>query len=108
MMKGGIGNLMRQAQQMQENMQKAQAELADIEVVGESGAGMVKVTMNGKREAKKVSIEPKLLGEDKDMLEDLLTAAFNDGVRKIEARSQEKYAGLMSGLNLPPGVKLPF
>jgi nucleoid-associated protein EbfC len=108
MMKGGIGNLMRQAQQMQENMQKAQAELADIEVVGESGAGMVKVTMNGKHEAKKVSIEPKLLGEDKDMLEDLLTAAINDGVRKIDARSKEKYAGLMSGLNLPPGVKLPF
>ncbi len=108
MMKGGIGSLMRQAQQMQENMQKAQAELADIEVIGESGAGMVKVTMSGKHEAKKVSIEPKLLGEDKDMLEDLLAAAFNDGVRKIAARSKEKYAGLMSGLNLPPGMKLPF
>jgi hypothetical protein len=108
MMKGGLGNLMRQAQQMQENMQKAQAELAGIEVTGESGAGMVKVTLNGRHEAKKVSIEPKLLGEDKDLLEDLLTAAFNDAVRKIAARTQEKYSGLMSGMNLPPGMKLPF
>ena len=108
MMKGGLGNLMRQAQQMQETMQKAQAELADIEVTGESGAGMVKVTLNGRHEAKKVLIEPKLLAEDKDMLEDLLAAAFNDAVRKVAVRSQEKYAGLMSGLNLPPGMKLPF
>jgi nucleoid-associated protein EbfC len=108
MMKGGLGNLMRQAQQMQENMQKAQAELAEIEVTGESGAGMVKVTLNGRHEAKQVLIEPKLLGEDKDMLEDLLTAAINDAVRKIAARTQEKYSGLMSGMNLPPGMKLPF
>jgi DNA-binding YbaB/EbfC family protein len=108
MMKGGLGNLMRQAQQMQETMQKAQAELAEIEVTGESGAGMVKVTLNGRHEAKRVSIEPKLLGEDKEMLEDLLIAALNDAVRKIAARTQEKYSGLMSGLNLPPGVKLPF
>jgi nucleoid-associated protein EbfC len=108
MMKGGLGNLMRQAQQMQETMQKAQAELAEIEATGESGAGMVKVTLNGRHEAKKVLIEPKLLAEDKDMLEDLLTAAINDAVRKIAERSQEKYAGLMSGLNLPPGMKLPF
>jgi DNA-binding YbaB/EbfC family protein len=108
MMKGGLGNLMRQAQQMQESMQKAQAELADIEVTGESGAGMVKVTMNGRHEAKKIVIDPKLLGEDKDMLEDLLTAAINDAVRRIAARTQEKYAGLMSGMNLPPGMKLPF
>jgi len=108
MMKGGLGNLMRQAQQMQETMQKAQAELAEIEVTGESGAGMVKVTLNGRHEAKKVLIEPKLLAEDKDMLEDLLAAAFNDAVRKVAVRSQEKYAGLMSGLNLPPGMKLPF
>jgi len=107
-MKGGLGNLMRQAQQMQENMQKAQAELADLEVTGESGAGMVKVTLNGHHEAKKVVIEPKLFGEDKDMLEDLLIAAINDAARKITARSQEKYSGLMSGLNLPPGMKLPF
>jgi nucleoid-associated protein EbfC len=103
-----LGNLMRQAQQMQENMQKAQAELADIEVTGESGAGMVKVTLNGRHEAKKVAIEPKLLGEDKEMLEDLVTAAINDAVRRIAARTQEKYSGLMSGLNLPPGMKLPF
>ncbi|MDP9088741.1 MAG: YbaB/EbfC family nucleoid-associated protein [Pseudomonadota bacterium] len=107
-MKGGLGNLMRQAQQMQETMQKAQAELAEIEVTGESGAGMVKVTLNGRHEAKRVSIEPKLLGEDKEMLEDLLTAAINDAVHKIAARTQEKYSGLMSGLNLPPGMKLPF
>jgi DNA-binding YbaB/EbfC family protein len=108
MMKGGLGNLMRQAQQMQETMKKAQAELAALEVTGESGAGMVKVTLNGHHEAKKVTIEPKLLTEDKDMLEDLLVAALNDAVRKIEARSQEKYSGLMSGLDLPPGMKLPF
>jgi hypothetical protein len=108
MMKGGLGNLMRQAQQMQETMQKAQAELAEIEVTGESGAGMVKVTLNGRHEAKRVSIEPKLLGEEKEMLEDLLTAAINDAVRKIAERTQEKYSGLMSGLNLPPGMKLPF
>jgi DNA-binding YbaB/EbfC family protein len=108
MMKGGMGNLMRQAQQMQENMQKAQAELADIEVIGESGAGMVKVTLSGRHEAKNVSIEAKLLGEDKEMLEDLVAAAVNDAVRKIAARTQEKYSGLMSGMNLPPGMKLPF
>jgi DNA-binding YbaB/EbfC family protein len=108
MMKGGLGNLMRQAQQMQENMQKAQAELGDLEATGESGAGMVKVVMNGRHEAKQVSIEPKLLGEDPGMLEDLLVAAMNDAVRKIAARTQEKYAALMSGMNLPPGFKLPF
>jgi DNA-binding YbaB/EbfC family protein len=108
MMKGGIGNLMRQAQQMQETMQKAQAELAELEVTGESGAGMVKITLNGRHEARKVVIEPKLLGEDKDLLEDLIAAAITDAVRKIAARSQEKYSGLMSGLNLPPGLKLPF
>ncbi|HWX79133.1 MAG TPA: YbaB/EbfC family nucleoid-associated protein [Steroidobacteraceae bacterium] len=108
MMKGGIGNLMRQAQQMQETMQKAQAELAGIEVTGESGAGMVKVTLNGRHEAKKVQIEPKLLAEDREMLEDLLVAAVNDAVRRIATRTQEKYSGLMSGLNLPPGMKLPF
>ncbi|MEA3150425.1 MAG: nucleoid-associated protein EbfC [Gammaproteobacteria bacterium] len=108
MMKGGLGNLMRQAQQMQETMQKAQAELADLEVAGESGAGMVKIVLNGRHEAKSIAIEPKLLTEDKEMLEDLVVAAINDAVHKLAARSQEKYAGLMSGLNLPPGVKLPF
>jgi nucleoid-associated protein EbfC len=108
MMKGGLGNLMRQAQQMQETMKKAQVELAELEVTGESGAGMVKVTLNGNHEAKQVTIEPNLLAEDKDMLEDLLVAAINDAARKIAARTQEKYSGLMSGLNLPPGMKLPF
>jgi nucleoid-associated protein EbfC len=108
MMKGGLGNLMRQAQQMQETMQKAQAELADLEVAGESGAGMVKIVLNGRHEAKSIAIEPKLLTEDREMLEDLVIAAINDAVHKLAARSQEKYAGLMSGLNLPPGMKLPF
>jgi nucleoid-associated protein EbfC len=108
MMKGGLGNMMRQAQQLQENMQKAQEELANLEVTGESGAGMVKVVLNGRHEAKQITIEPKLLSQDKDMLEDLVAAAFNDAVKKIAARSQEKYSGLMSGMNLPPGMKLPF
>lgn len=108
MMKGGIGNLMRQAQQMQETMQKAQAELAELEVTGESGAGMVKVVLNGRHEAKKVVIEPKLAGEELGLIEDLVVAAINDAARKLEARTKEKYAGLMSGMNLPPGMKLPF
>jgi DNA-binding YbaB/EbfC family protein len=108
MIKGGLGGLLRQAQQMQETMKKAQAELAELEITGEAGAGMVKVTLNGHHEAKKVTIEPKLLGEDRDMLEDLLVAAVNDAVRKIAERSREKYSGLMSGLDLPPGMKLPF
>jgi DNA-binding YbaB/EbfC family protein len=108
MFKGGIGNLMRQAQQMQETMQKAQAELADLEVAGESGAGMVKLVLNGRHEAKSIKIEPKLLTEDRDMLEDLIVAAINDAVQKLASRTQEKYAGLMSGMNLPPGMKLPF
>lgn len=108
MLKGGLGNLMRQAQQMQETMQKAQAELADLEVAGDAGAGMVRIVLNGRHEAKTITIEPKLLGEDIGLLEDLVVAAFNDAVRKLAARSQEKYAGLMSGLNLPPGIKLPL
>jgi DNA-binding YbaB/EbfC family protein len=108
MIKGGIGNLMRQAQQMQETMKKAQEELAALEVTGEAGAGMVKVVMNGRHEVKQVKIEPQLLGEDRDMLEDLLVAAINDASRRVAARTEEKYAGLMSGLNLPPGMKMPF
>ena len=108
MMKGGIGNLLRQAQQMQETMQKAQSELAGLEVTGEAGGGMVKIVLNGSHEAKRVVIEPKVLSEGKDMLEDLVAAAVNDAVRKVAALSHDKYAGLMSGLNLPPGVKLPF
>jgi hypothetical protein len=107
-MRGNIGNLMKQAQAMQANMEKAQAELATIEVIGESGGGMVKVTLNGRHEAKRVQIEPSVVSEDREMLEDLLTAAFNDAVHKVEARVQEKMASLMSGMQLPPGVKLPF
>jgi DNA-binding YbaB/EbfC family protein len=108
MMKGGLGNLMRQAQQMQESMQKAQAELVNLEVTGESGAGMVKVVLNGRHEAKRVTIEPKLVSEDLEMLQDLVAAAINDASRKLEEQTKEKYAGLMSGMNLPPGMKLPF
>lgn len=108
MMKGGIGNLMRQAQQMQETMKKAQAELGDLEVTGEAGAGLVKVVLNGRHEARRVVIEQRLLGEDKDMVEDLIMAAINDASGKIAASMKEKYSGLMSGLNLPPGMKLPF
>ncbi|HXA91650.1 MAG TPA: YbaB/EbfC family nucleoid-associated protein [Steroidobacteraceae bacterium] len=107
-MRGNFGNMMKQAQAMQANMEKAQAELATIEVVGESGGGMVKVTLNGRHEAKRVQIEPAVGSEDREMLEDLLTAAFNDAVHKVEARVQEKMASLMSGMQLPPGVKLPF
>jgi DNA-binding YbaB/EbfC family protein len=107
-MKGGIGDLMRQAQQMKETMKKAQADLATLEVTGEAGGGMVKVVLNGQHEAKRVTIDPRLMAEERDMLEDLLVAAYNDAVRKIAASTQEKYSGLMSGLNLPPGMKLPF
>ena len=105
MFKGGLGNVMRQAQQMQENLQKEQAKL---EVTGESGAGMVKIVLNGRHEAKKVTIEPKLLSEDLEMLEDLIAAAINDAARKVEESTKEKYTDLMSGLKLPPGMKLPF
>jgi DNA-binding YbaB/EbfC family protein len=107
-MKPGLGNLMRQAQQMQESMQKAQAELVNVEVTGESGGGMVKVTMNGKHEVRAVRIDPKVAGDDKDMLEDLVAAAVNDAVHKVEARVQEKMSGLMAGMQLPPGFKMPF
>jgi DNA-binding YbaB/EbfC family protein len=107
-MKGGIGNLMKQAQAMQANMQRAQAEIAAMEVSGESGGGMVKVTMNGKHEVSRVAIDPSLLGDDKDMLEDLIAAAVNDAVRKVERTTQEKMGGLMAGMNLPPGFKMPF
>lgn len=107
-MKGGLGNLMKQAQAMQENMQKAQEELAQMEVTGESGGGLVKVTMTGKHEARRVEIDASLVGEDKDMLEDLVAAAINDAAHKIESTSQERMAGMTSGLNLPPGMKLPF
>ncbi|MBS0378777.1 MAG: YbaB/EbfC family nucleoid-associated protein [Proteobacteria bacterium] len=107
-MKPNLNNLMKQAQAMQANMQKAQAEIANIEVVGESGGGMVKITMNGKHEVKRVQIEPTVSGEDRDLLEDLIAAAANDAVHKVEARIQEKMSGLTAGLQLPPGMKLPF
>jgi DNA-binding YbaB/EbfC family protein len=106
--KGGLGNLMKQAQQMQENMQRMQEELKSIEVEGQSGAGLVKVTMTCKNIVKKVSIDPTLVGEDKDMLEDLVAAAVNDAVRRVEATTQEKMAGLTMGMPMPPGFKLPF
>jgi nucleoid-associated protein EbfC len=107
-MKGGIGNLMKQAQAMQESMQKAQEELASLEVTGESGGGMVKITMTGKHEVRRVLIDDSLLADDKDMLEDLVAAAINDAVHKVEATTQERMSGLTSGLNLPAGMKLPF
>jgi len=108
MMKGGLGNLMKQAQQMQENMKKAQEELARTEVEGQSGAGLVKVTITCAFAAKKVAIDPSLLTEDKDMLEDLVMAAFNDAVAKAQAATQAKMSGFTAGLNLPPGMGLPF
>ena len=107
MMKGGLGGLMKQAQQMQENMRKAQDELASIEVEGQSGAGLVKVLMTCKFAVKKISIDPSLLGEDKDMLEDLVMAAMNDAVAKAEATTQAKMQGFAAGLNLPPGMNIP-
>jgi DNA-binding YbaB/EbfC family protein len=108
MMKSQIGHLMKQAQQMQDNMKKMQAQLAEIEVDGQSGAGLVKVTVTCKNEVRKLSIDPSLLADDKDMLEDLVIAALNDALRKAEAMSTEKMSGLTSGLPLPPGFKLPF
>ena len=108
MMKNQLGDLMKQAQAMQDNMKKAQAAIAAMEVEGEAGAGMVKVVMTGRHDVRRVTIDPSLLGEDKDMLEDLVAAAVNDAVRKVEAASQEKMAGLTAGLPLPPGFKLPF
>ena len=107
-MRGNINNLMKQAQAMQANMAKAQAEIANIEVTGESGGGMVKVTMSGKHEVKRVQIEPSVVGEDREMLEDLIAAATNDAVHKVEARVQEKMSSVTAGMQLPPGMKLPF
>ena len=107
-MKGQIGQLMRQAQQMQENLEKAQQELAALEVAGEAGGGMVKVTISCRHEVRSVVIDPALLGDDKEMLEDLVAAAFNDALRRVERTVQEKYSGMTSGLGLPAGMKLPF
>ena len=108
MMKNQLAGLMKQAQAMQENMKRAQDELAAIEVEGQSGAGLVKVTMTCKHDVKRVAIDPSLLGEDKDMLEDLVAAAFNDAMRRVEAVSQEKMGQLTAGMPLPPGMKFPF
>jgi DNA-binding YbaB/EbfC family protein len=108
MMKGQLAGLMKQAQAMQDNMKKMQDQLATIEVEGQAGAGMVKVLMTCKNDVKRVSIDPSLLGEDKDMLEDLVAAAFNDAVRKAETTTNEKMSGMTAGLPLPPGFKLPF
>ncbi len=107
-MKAGLGNMMKQAQKMQEDMQRAQDEVAAMEVAGESGAGMVKVVMNGRRDVRSVKIDESLLSEEKEMLEDLIAAAVNDANRRIEEASQEKMAGVTAGINLPPGFKLPF
>ena len=107
MMKGGIAGLMKQAQQMQENMKAMQDQLASVEVEGQVGAGMVKVQMTCKYDVRRVSIDDSVM-DDKEMLEDLVAAALNDAVRKVEATTQEKMSGFTSGLNLPPGMKLPF
>jgi hypothetical protein len=107
MMKGGIAGLMKQAQQMQENMKKMQDQLASVEVEGQSGAGMVKVQMTCKYDVRRVSIDASVM-DDKEMLEDLVAAALNDAVRKVETATQEKMASVTAGLNLPPGMKLPF
>jgi len=107
-MKGGIGNLMKQAQLMQENMKKLQEQLAVMEVEGQAGSGLVKVVMTGRHEVKRVTIDPKLLADDREMLEDLVAAAVNDAARKVDATTQERMAGVTAGLPLPPGLKLPF
>ena len=107
-MRGNIGNILKQAQAVQENLQKAQAEVAQLTATGEAGGGMVKVTLNGKHECMKVQIDPALQGEEREMLEDLIAAAINDAARKVAAAVNEKMAGAMGGLQLPPGMKLPF
>lgn len=107
-MKGGIGNLMKQAQKMQEDMQKAQQEIADMEIEGVSGGGLVKVVMNGRHELVRVNIDDSLVGDDKDMLEDLVAAAVNDATHKLEIATKDKMGDVAGGLNLPPGMQMPF
>lgn len=107
-MKGSITDLMQQAQKMQGDMQKAQEELANAEIHGEAGAGLVSVIMTGRHDIKRVSIDPAVMSEDKEVLEDLLAAAVNDAVRKVEAHNQEAMSGLTAGLNIPGGFKMPF
>jgi hypothetical protein len=109
MMKGNMGNLMKQAQQLQENMKRAQEEIAKMEVTGEAGGGMAKVVMTGKHEVRRVTLDASIVSsDDKEMLEDLIAAAVNDAVQKVERTSQAKMSSLMGGMNLPPGMKLPF
>ena len=108
MMKGQLAGLMKQAQQMQDNMRKMQEQLAGIEVEGQAGAGLVKVVMTCKHDVKRIGIDPSLVGDDKEMLEDLVAAAVNDAVRRVEATVQEKMGGLTAGMGMPPGMKLPF
>jgi hypothetical protein len=108
MMKGGLGGLMKQAQQMQANMKKAQAELATVEVEGQAGSGMVKVTMTCAHEVRRVSLDDSLLTDDKEMLEDLIAAAVNDAVKQAAAVSEKRMSGFSAGMNLPPGMSLPF
>jgi nucleoid-associated protein EbfC len=107
-MRGNIGELMKQAQVMQENMRRMQEQLATVEVEGQSGAGMVKVVMTCKHEVKRIAIDPSLVGDDREMLEDLVAAAFNDAARRVEQTVAEKMSGFTAGLGLPPGFKLPF
>ena len=107
-MKPDLGMLMKQAQKIQDQMQQAQAELADLEVQGEAGGGLVTITMTGQNEVRRIRIDDSLLGEDRDMLEDVLAAAFNDTVRKVKKTVEQKYAGMGAGLGLPGGLKLPF
>ena len=107
-MMNNMGDMMKKAQKMQEEMQKAQEEIAKAEVTGEAGAGLVKVTMNGRHDVRKVDIDSSLVTEEKDILEDLLAAAVNDAVRRVEENQKEKMSGMMSGMGLPPGFKMPF
>jgi len=107
-MKSGLAGLMKQAQKMKGDFEDAQKELADLEVIGESGGGMVKVFMTGRHDVRRVDIDPTLVSQDKEMLEDLVAAAVNNAVRKVEKTSQEKFSGLAGGLGLPDGLKLPF
>jgi len=107
-MKGAMGNLMKQAQQMQEDMQAAQAEIAEMEIEGKSGGGLVSVTLTGSHECRRVQIDDSLIGDDKDMLEDLVAAAINDAAQKVASTTKEKMSGLTAGMNLPAGMKLPF
>lgn len=108
MMKGQLAGLMKQAQEMQENLKKAQEQIATMEIEGQAGAGLVKVVMTGRHDIKRVSIDASLMSDDKEMLEDLVAAAVNDAVRKVESTTQEKMSGVTSGLPLPPGMKFPF